>query len=112
MSTRPFVREMVRDAAGSISSPFTNDDIARWILARYPGTNRTTINCQITYCTVNQPARVNVEHNSKPRLAEDERYDLLYALGRGLRELYDPKKHGVWYIKKLENGDLTVVRGA
>jgi hypothetical protein len=112
MSAKPFVREMVGEAARSIKSPFTNDDIARWILARYPGTNRTTINCQITYCTVNQPARVNVAHNSEPRLAEDERYDFLYALDRDLREVYDPKRHGVWCIRKLENGDLTVARGA
>lgn len=112
MNAKPFVREMVREAARSIKSPFTNDDIARWILARYPDTNRTTINCQIIYCTVNQPARLNVAHNSEPRLAEDERYDFLYALERDLREMYDPKRHGVWCIKKLENGDLTVARGA
>lgn len=110
MDSKPFVREMVRDAASSVKSPFTNDDIARWILARYPATNRTTINCQITYCTVNQHARVNVAHNSRPRIAEDERYDFLYAVGRDLRELYDPTRHGTWRIERLENGDLVVSR--
>ena len=110
MAGKLLVREMVLQAAQSVKAPFTNDDIASWILARHPKTNRATINCQITYCTVNQPARVNVAHNSKPRIASDDRYDLLYALDRDLREPYDPLRHGIWCIVRSSGGDLTVQR--
>lgn len=103
------VREMIRQAAEALDEPFSNAELRHWILARYPGTNDGTIQCQITVSTVNQDARTNWPENSRPRVAEDPRYDFLYQVDRGSRVLYDPEMHGTWRIARTPNGVLIVV---
>jgi hypothetical protein len=54
---RPPVRQMIREAVEALGSPTTNVAVRDWIEAHYPGTNRVTIQCHITICTVDRPAR-------------------------------------------------------
>jgi len=70
--------------------------------------NERTINAQIIAISANHPSRVHHPENNKPRSGTDPRYDVLFALERGVVELYDPARHGTWEIRRDENGKLTV----
>lgn len=107
---RPYVWQMVREAIHALGGSTTNKAVREWILKKYPGTNPTTINCQIVVSTVNQPSRIHYPENHKPRLA-DSQYDFLYRPEKGRLEIYDPAIHGVWQIIKTEDGRLSVVPG-
>jgi len=102
------IREMVREAAEALPSPFSNADIGAWVLGRHPGTNKGSLDAHIAICTVNQPARVRYPENQRPRLADDERYDFLFRVGKGMRVLYDPEVHGTWRIARDPDGDVLV----
>ena len=104
----PRVWEMIREASEALKPPFRNRDITDWVLARYPDTNPSTLQCQISASTVNQQSRVQWPDNQKPRRCGDHRLDILFQLGRGLREPYDPKRHGVWRIDRDRSGELVV----
>lgn len=104
----PTVREMIAQAAQALEEPFRNADIREWILAKWPGTHDQTIQCHIIICTVNQQSRVNWQQNSAPRVANDERYDLLYRLERGQRVRYEAELHGAWRIARTPDGALIV----
>lgn len=62
----PSVREMIREAVEALGSPTTNVAVRDWVEARYPGTNRETINAQRIICTVNQPSRVHYPEGRHP----------------------------------------------
>ena len=104
----PPVRQMIREAVENLGSPTTNTAIRDWIEARYPGTNRGTIQAQTTICTVNQPSRVHYPENHHVRLAEDPRYDFLYRPDRGKVEWYRPERHGVWSIGQDSDGTFAI----
>ena len=107
---RPPIRKMIKDAVKNLhGGRIEYSEIRDHVLARYGSVNRDSINDQIAVCTVNHPSRVHYPENSKPRAANDQRYDFLYMVGLGQVEWYDPKLHGVWEIRKDENGDLIVV---
>ena len=107
---KPPVREMVKEAVQALGGDTTNVNVRDWILEHYPGTNRSTIQCQITYCTVNHDSRVHFAGVQQPRIANDERYDFLFRPSRGRVVWYDPSKHGIWKIVKTEDGSLAVAR--
>jgi hypothetical protein len=102
------VREMVREAAEALPGPFSNADIGAWVLRRYPGTNKGSLDAHIAICTVNQPSRVRYTENQRPRPADDPRYDFLFRVGKGMRALYEPEVHGAWRIARGADGDLLV----
>lgn len=106
-SKRPYVWQMVREAVEVLGSPTTNVAVREWILNRYPGTNKSTIQCQIAVCTVNQPSRIHYPENKKPRKC-DTQYDFLYRPSRGILERYDSSRHGVWEIYETEAGELAL----
>ena len=109
MAERPFVWQMIKEAMDNIGDKATYADIKHYIHNKYENVNDSTITCQIIVCTVNHNTRIYYPENSKPRVANSQ-YDLLYTVGRGQIERYDPKKHGIWEIKKDETGKLTVSR--
>lgn len=99
---------MILRAAEALDEPFSNAEIRDFILDRWPETNEETIQAHIIVCTVNQASRVHYTQNQRPRVAKDERYDLLYRVGRGRRVLYDPELHGQWRIARTPEGELIV----
>jgi hypothetical protein len=101
---------MIREAVEALGSPTTNVAVKEWIHSRYPGTNPSTVQQHLMYCSVNQPSRVHQGFNKRPRTADDPRYDFLYTPGRGLVEMYDPERHGVWAIERDATGSLTIRR--
>ena len=104
----PPVRQMLREAVEALGSPTTNVAVRDWVEARYPGTNRVTIQCHITICTVNQPSRVHYPQHGRPRVATDPRYDFLFSQGRGLLEWYRPERHGLWSIEQDDEELLAI----
>jgi len=65
---------MVKEAVEALGGTTTNIAVRDWILKKYPGTNPTTIGCQIIVATVNHASRIHYPENQKPRLAEAQ-YD-------------------------------------
>ena len=106
---RPYVWQMIKEAVENLGGKATYSEIKEYIKNKYGEVNENTINAQIIVCTVNHPSRVHYPENKKPRIA-NTKYDFLYSIGRGVVELYDPEKHGVWEIKKDEYGKLIVVQ--
>ena len=105
---RPLIREMVREAVEALGSPTRNRDVCDWIEQGYPGTNRTSIQCHLAICCVNQLARLHYPENQRPRVANDPRYDFLYRADRGVVEWYEPERHGVWSIVQDAEGSLAL----
>jgi hypothetical protein len=106
---KPPVWRMVRDAVEALGGKTTNVAVRDWILKRYPGTNTTTIACQIIVCTVNHASRIHYSDNQKPRKASGS-HDFLFRPSSGEVEFYDPAHHGVWEIAELDDGKLAVRR--
>lgn len=93
---------MVTDAVNSLGEKFTKEDIRSYIFQKCGDVNVGTINCYILSTSVNRDARTNWYYNRKERLS-NTKYDLLYDLGDGYLERYEPQKHGTWAIKKSNN---------
>ncbi len=104
----PFIREMVWAAVDALGSPTRNRDICDWIEQRYPGTNRSSIQCHLAICCVNQLSRLQFPQNQRSRVADDPRYDFLYRVGRGVVEWYQPEKHGIWSIEEDTDGNFAI----
>ncbi len=100
---------MVVDAVKDLGGATTNGAVRDWILARYPGTHRGTIQCTIAVLTVNHESRIHWPEGAKPRVADPKNlYDQLFRPARGQVVLYDPAKHGRWAIIQRDDGKLTV----
>ena len=108
---QPYVWQMVKEAVHALGSPTTNVAVRDWILKTYPGTNLSTIQCQIIVCTVNHTSRIHYPENKKPRLANAQ-YDFLFRPEKGKLEWYDPGKHGPWQIIEGEDSLLRIAPGA
>ncbi|MFN8007520.1 MAG: endonuclease NucS [Terriglobia bacterium] len=104
---KPPVWKMVKEAVEALGGKTTNIAVRDWIQKKYPGTNPTTIGCQIIVSTVNHASRIHYPENQKPRQANAQ-YDFLFRPATGELEWYDPAKHGQWEIAELENGKLVV----
>lgn len=106
---KPPVWRMVKEAVEALGGKTTNVAVRDWILNKYPGTNTTTISCQIIVCTVNHASRIHYSDNQKPRKATGP-HDFLFRPTSGELEFYDPSRHGLWEIARLDDGELTVRR--
>lgn len=104
---RPFVWQMIRQALDALGTPTTNVAVRDWVLERYPGTNKSTVQCQIIACTVNHHSRVHYPGNQKPRTCNTQ-HDFLYRPTQGTLERFDPKRHGEWEIGERDDGTLLV----
>lgn len=107
MSANLPVWKMVRESMETLGPSTTNVAIRDWILRRYPGTNPSTIACQIIVCTVNHDSRVHYAENQKPRVANGP-YDFLFRAGRGQVVMHDQSRDGLWEITRREDGRLAV----
>jgi hypothetical protein len=99
------VWKMVKEAVEALGGTTTNIAVRDWILRKYPGTNPTTISCQIIVCTVNHASRIHYPENQKPRKAEAQ-YDFLFRPTPGAIEWYEPAQHGQWEVAEFEDGKL------
>ena len=68
---------------------------------------KSTFRTYIISCTVNHNSRIHYSPNKKERkdLLDN---DVLYQVEEGMVTLYNPKKHGHWYIKKGSDGKLQI----
>jgi hypothetical protein len=98
---------MVKEAVDTFGGKTTNVAVRDWILKKYPGTNPSTIACQIIVCTVNHPSRIHYPENQRPRPANAQ-YDFLFRPSSGQLEWFDPLLHGQWEIGEREDGKLVV----
>jgi len=98
------IKEAIKDLGGKAS----HRDIVFYIQSKYGSVNKSTIQCQITICTVNSPSRIYYPENNHPRRC-DSRYDFLYSTGRGEVVFFNPAEHGEWGIAYID-GKLAVVK--
>ncbi|HTE86487.1 MAG TPA: hypothetical protein VK821_17340 [Dehalococcoidia bacterium] len=98
---------MIIEAVQAFGGRAAVADIRGWIHSQYGDVNDGTIRAQIHVNAVNSPSRVHYPENQKPRLANTAR-DFLYFVGRGLVEVYEPARHGVWEIARMDSGMLVV----
>jgi len=109
--TKPTVNEMIKEAVEYHGGKASYKQIKEYIKNKYGEINEGTINCQIAVLSVNMPSRIHYPENKKERICDpSNKYDVLYNLGNGWVEFYDPDKHGKWAIKKDEYGNLKVVQ--
>jgi hypothetical protein len=106
-TVKPPVWKMVKEAVEALGGTTTNIAVRDWILKKYPGTNPTTIGCNIIAVTVNHDSRIHYSDNQKPRKA-DTPHDFLFRPTPGTIEWYDPTLHGMWEIAELEDGKIVV----
>lgn len=106
---KPPVWQKIREAVEALGGKTTTRAVVAWILKRYPGTNKGTIQCQIVICTVNHNSRIHYPENEKPRVT-NTKYDFLFCpeLGSGRVELYEPERHGQWEMRRGEDRRLYV----
>lgn len=112
MSEQPRMVELVTQAVrelGGAEEPVSNQDVQKWVRARYPEANSTTINCTLLLCSVNVQSRVNYPENQKARVKRHQDYDTLFKVDRGRYRLFDPEEHGRWAIVTMK-GKLTVMK--
>lgn len=107
MSARPYVWEMLKEAVENLGGRARYSEIRNYIQNKYGDVKKSTIDAHIQSCTVNNPSRKHYQRNKKPRIA-NKYIDFLFKVDRGLVELYDSNKHGIWEIKEDEYGTLTV----
>ena len=98
---------MIREAVEALGGNTTNIAVRDWVLKKYPGTNPTTIGCNIIASTVNHASRIHYSDNQKPRFA-DTQHDFLFRPSSGALEWYDPTQHGQWEIAEAEDGKVFV----
>lgn len=105
---RPPVWQMIREALEELGGKASHRDIIAHIQRKYGAVNRSTVQCQITICTVNSPSRIYFPENHRPRKC-NTRYDFLYSTHRGEVVFFNPAVHGEWGISHT-NGRLAVVK--
>lgn len=102
--SKPPVWQMIREAIETLNSRVKYSDIKRYINDKWEGVNQDTITAQIIVLTVNHNSRIYYPENLKPRITDKNfKYDILFSVGRGEVERYNPAKHGIWEI--LQNID-------
>jgi len=101
------VWQMVKEAVLHLGGRATHKQVKRYIKERYGDVKDVTIQCHFILCAVNHPSRIHYQHNKRPRLANGK-YDFLFRPSRGIVEIYDPAKHGVWGISIGPDGKPAV----
>lgn len=105
----PRVRQMVREAIENSGDQIDKSEIEIYIDKKWPGTNATTIDCQIRFLTVNSPSRINWSDNKTPRLTNQGNcYDFCFKDENKKIVRYDPEKHGIWEIYETPEGKLGI----
>ena len=102
------VRKMIRKAITFYEGRSSRKQIHEFIKEKYGDVKKKTIDLQITYCTVNNRARIHGPENYRVGSANDPRYDFLFQIVNKELLLYNPKEHGLWGIRKNENNGYEV----
>ena len=106
---RPYVWRMIKEAVNSFDDQISYSQIKEFISKHWDDVNANTITAQIIVLSVNHNSRTHYPENQKPRLTnESSPYDLLYNIGRGQVEKYNPAQHGIWEIFEEENKIFSV----
>jgi len=103
---RPTYRELLKDAVIDMGGKAKNKEIVDWIFHKFPDANKNTIQAQIIACSVNRKSRIHYPENQQEK-QNPGNYDVLFSIGPGEVELYDPQKHGRWGIMNHE-GEFTI----
>ena len=107
--SKPYVWQMIQEAIDSLQSPVSYFEIRKYIDEKWEDVNKNTIIAQIIVLTVNHKSRIHYPENHKPRLSNSgSKYDLLYYLGRGKVEKYNPNLHGIWEIYLTDSNTLSI----
>lgn len=106
---RPYVWRMIKEAVNSFDGQISYSQIKGFISNHWDDVNTDTITAQIIVLSVNHNSRTHYPENQKPRLTnENSPYDLLYNIGRGQVEKYNPGQHGIWEIFEEENKTYSI----
>lgn len=96
-------REWVIEAIRALGGHATPAQIEAWIVPRRPDFNPTNIDPDLQLMTVNHASRANHAHNEEPRRCDTGyEMDLLFMQEDGSYVFYDPRKHGIWELARIE----------
>jgi hypothetical protein len=85
-------------AVTQLGGTASRKQVADWILTRDPDYNTKNL-ADLYMMAVNSPGRTGYSQNEKPRRTDqNNRYDRLFKVGKGIFETYDPAQHGIWEI--------------
>lgn len=99
---------MVREAIEVLGGAASNVDVTSWVMGKYPGTNKTTIQCQMIAGTVNHPSRVHYGVDVRSRVCDNPLFDQFFRPESGRIELYSPEQHGMWELFETPDGRFSV----
>ena len=100
---------MIKEAVNSIEGQISYSDIKDFISTNWDDVNSDTITAQIIVLSVNHNSRTHYPENQKSRFTnENSPYDLIYNIGRGQVEKYNPTNHGIWEIYKTKTDKFSI----
>ncbi len=106
---KPYVWRMIKEAVFNLEGQISYSQIKEYISNNWNDVNQETITAQIIVLSVNHNSRTHYPENQKARSTnENSPYDLLYNVGRGQVELYNPDSHGIWEIFKTDNQTFSI----
>jgi len=106
---KPYVWRMIKEAVNTLEGQLSYSQIKEFILSNWNDVNPETITAQIIVLSVNHNSRTHYPENHKARLTnENSPYDLLYNVGRGQVETYNPAQHGIWEVFETENQTFSI----
>lgn len=106
---RPYVWRMIKEAVNNLEGKISYSQIKDFISKNWANVNPETITAQIIVLSVNHNSRTHYPENQKPRRTNDNSpYDLLYNVGRGMVEKYNPEQHGIWEIFQANDNTFSI----
>jgi len=97
--------EKIKEAVTSLKEA-TPRQIRDFIKSHHGLIKEKSIDTDIRQATVNNNTRTFYNPNKSARLANIPKYDILFSTERKTLVLYDSIKHGLWGIRKNDNGKL------
>lgn len=97
--------EKIKEAVISLEEA-TPRQIRDYIKTHHGPIRDNSINTDIVQATVNNNSRVFYNPNKNPRLANNQKYDLLFRTSRKTLVPFNPSEHGDWEIRPGEDGKM------
>jgi hypothetical protein len=92
------VWRLIERAAGELPSPFTVQEVLDWLSERHPDVLPATVRAHMSALAGNSPAYlVHPTFSRRP--------PVLWRIGRGIYEPYDPRRHGVVATPGAQDAD-------
>lgn len=95
--------EKIKEAISNIGEG-SYRNIKDYIVSKYGTISETGYNADIISATVNHTSRGHYHQNKKERFANHPKYDFLFQTENDTFVPYDPVKHGVWGMRRSEEG--------